>query len=62
MKRFYLILMLFSRFLIYSQHKLEIEGEFKLLTHKDSIKVFSQNKLLVFDENLNLVREEQIFF
>ena len=54
--------MLFSPFLIYSQHKLEIVGEFKLLTHKDSIKVFSQNKLLVFDENLNLVREEQIFF
>lgn len=62
MKRFYLTLMLFSAFLIYSQHKLEIEGEFKLLTHKDSIKVFSQNKLLVFDESLNLVREEQFFF
>ncbi len=62
MTRFYLTLMLFSPFLIYSQHKLEIEGEFKLLTHKDSIKVFSQNKLLVFDKSLNLVRDEQFFF
>lgn len=62
MVRFFFTLMLFSPFSIYSQHKLEIEGEFKLLTHKDSIKVFSKNKLLVFDEGLNLVREEQFSF
>ena len=62
MTRFFFTLMLFSPFLIYSQHKLEIEGEFQLLTHKDSIKVFSQNKLLVFDKSLNLVRDEQFFF
>ena len=31
----------------YSQNKLEIEGDFKLITHEGSIKIFSQNKLLL---------------
>lgn len=62
MVRFFFTVIILSPFLVYSQQKLEIEGEFKLLTHKDSIKVFSKSKLLVFDEGLNLVREEQFSF
>lgn len=62
MVRYFFTVIILSPFLVYSQQKLEIEGEFKLLTHKDSIKVFSKSKLLVFDEGLNLVREEQFSF
>ena len=46
LKRFFTLRFLFS-FPTYSQNKLEIEGDFKLITLEDSIKIFSQNKLLV---------------
>ena len=39
--------MLIFPLLTYSQNKLDIEGDFKLITHKDSNKIFSQNKLHV---------------
>ena len=62
MSKGFITLMLIFPFLTYSQIKLDIEGNFKLITHKDSIKIFSQNKLLVYDERLNLVRDEQTRF
>ena len=62
MSKGFITLILIFPFLTYSQNKLEIEGDFKLITHKDSIKIFSQNKLLVYDEKLNLVRDELTTF
>ena len=62
MSKGFITLILIFPILTYSQNKLEIEGEFKLIIHKDSIKIFSQNKILVYDEKLNLVRNEQTRF
>ena len=39
MPKGFITLMLIFPLLTYSQNKLDIEGDFKLITHKDSIKI-----------------------
>lgn len=61
MKKIKLIFLLIT-VVSYSQTQLDFDGEFRILSHQDSIKIFTGDELHVYDLNLNEIRKSKILF
>ena len=61
MKKIKLIFLLIT-IVSYSQTQLDFDGEFRILSHQDSIKIFTGDELHVYNLDLNEIRKSKILF
>ena len=61
MKKIKLIFFLIT-IVSYSQTQLDFDGEFRILSHQDSIKIFTGDELHVYNLDLNEIRKSKILF